>query len=104
MKSLLNGDVLEEGVELSMGELCHACQVPAEVIIEMVDQGLIDPLGRDPARWRFTGLSVQRVRCAQRLRRDLGVNLPGAALALELLDELERLRARLQYFDTDRIC
>jgi chaperone modulatory protein CbpM len=34
------------------------------------------------------------VRCALRLERDLGVNLAGAALALDLLDELNRLRAR----------
>jgi chaperone modulatory protein CbpM len=27
-----------------------------------------------------------------RLQQDFGVNLPGAALALELLEELERLR------------
>lgn len=41
------------------------------------------------------GISVRRVRCAQRLEQDLGVNIAGAALALELLEELERLRARL---------
>lgn len=99
MKSLLYGDVLEEGVELSMGELCHAAQVPAEVIIEMVEQGIIDPLDRDPGRWRFSVVSIHRVRCAQRLRRDLGVNLPGAALAIELLEELEQLRTRLRYLD-----
>ncbi len=94
--SLLDGDVLEDEVELSLGELSSACRLPAEVLLEMVEYGLIEPQGRDPARWRFTGASVQRVRCAQRLRRDLGVNLSGAALALDLLDEIERLRARLR--------
>jgi hypothetical protein len=33
------------------------------------------------------------VRRALRLQHDLELNLPGAALALELLDEIERLRA-----------
>ena len=96
MMNLVNGDVLEEQDGITLGELCRACRVPAEVVIEMVEHGLIEPAGRDPARWRFTGVSVQRVRCAQRLRRDLGVNLAGAALAVDLLDELERLRARLR--------
>ena len=96
MMSLLNGDILEEQGGLTLGELCRACRVPAEVVIEMVEHGLIEPAGRDPARWRFAGVSVQRVRCAQRLRRDLGVNLAGAALAVELLDEMEHLRARLR--------
>ncbi len=38
---------------------------------------------------------MKRVRCAMRLTRDLGVNYAGAALALDLLDELDLLRARL---------
>jgi len=32
---------------------------------------------------------------ASRLQRDLGVNLAGAALALQLLDEIETLRAHI---------
>lgn len=95
MMSLLNGSILEDGEQLSLNELCRACQVPAEVILEMVEYGLIEPQGREPARWRFSGMSLRRVRCAQRLQQDLGVNTPGAALAVELLEEMERLRRRL---------
>lgn len=96
MLSLLNGDVLEEDVELTLAELSSACRLPAERLLEMVEYGLIEPLGGQPGRWRFSGVSVRRVRCAQRLRQDLGVNLAGAALAVELLEEIDRLRARLQ--------
>jgi len=39
---------------------------------------------------------VRRVRCAQRLEQDLGVNVAGAALAIDLLEELERLCAHLR--------
>ncbi|MEO5655034.1 MAG: chaperone modulator CbpM [Nitrosospira sp.] len=35
-----------------------------------------------------------------RLQHDLGVNLAGIALALQLLDEVEMLRARLNAVDT----
>jgi chaperone modulatory protein CbpM len=38
---------------------------------------------------------VRRVRTVVRLQRDLGVNLPGAALALELLERIEELQRRL---------
>ena len=41
-------------------------------------------------------------RVAVRLHRDLGVNPAGAALALQLMEELDTLRARLQVFDTRR--
>ena len=76
-----------------------ACQLPLERVFELVEEGVIEPLGGDPAHWRFRGVSVRRVRCAQRLERDLRVNVAGAALALDLLDELERLRARLRRFE-----
>ena len=96
LMSLLSGDVLEEDVELTLAELCRICQLPAERLFELVEEGVVEPLGRDPVRWRFRGISVRRIRCAQRLERDLGVNVAGAALALDLLEELEELRARLR--------
>ena len=96
LRSLLSGDVLEEEVELTQVELCRTCRLPSERLFELVEQGIIEPLGRDPEHWRFRGASVRRVRCALRLERDLGVNLAGAALALELLEELQSLRARLE--------
>jgi len=91
----LTGDVLDEKLELSLAEFCRACRLPAEQVMELVDQGVIEPLGRDPGQWRFRGVSVRRVHCVSRLRRDLGVNIAGAALALELLGEIRQLRARL---------
>jgi len=96
LETLLSGDVLGEDVELTLVELCRTCQLPAEQVYELVDEGIIEPLGREPARWRFRWTSVHRVRCALRLQRDLGVNLAGAALALDLLEELDSLRARLR--------
>ncbi|MEW8075348.1 MAG: chaperone modulator CbpM [Candidatus Sedimenticola endophacoides] len=93
---LLWGEIFEEEIELSLADLCRACQLPAERVFELVEQGVVEPVGRDPARWRFQGISVRRVRCAQRLEQDLGVNVAGAALAIDMLEELERLRARLR--------
>lgn len=94
--TLLPGEVLEEETELSLADLCRVCGLPAEQVFELVEEGLIEPLGRDPRQWRFRGASVQRIRCAQRLQRDLSVNVAGAALALELLEEIDRLRVRLR--------
>ncbi|WP_417613922.1 chaperone modulator CbpM [Oceanisphaera sp.] len=93
---LLSGDIFEEDIELSLAELCRACQLPAEHVLELVQEGVIEPVGRDPACWRFQAICVRRVRCAQRLEQDLGVNMAGAALAIDLLEELELLRVRLR--------
>lgn len=94
--ALLSGEVLEEDVELTLAELCCACQVSAERVFELVQEGIVEPQGRNPAQWRFRGVSVCRVRSALRLERDLGVNVAGAALALDLLEEIEALRRRLR--------
>ena len=102
LHSLLSGDVLEEDIELSLADLCRICQLSADRVLQLVDEGLLEPRGPGPGQWRFHGRSVRRVRCVIRLERDLGVNLAGAALALDLLEEIQQLRAHLnRYRDRD---
>ena len=101
IRSLLTGDVLEEDIELSLADLCRICQLSAERVFQLVDEGLLEPRGPGPKQWRFHGHSVRRVRCVIHLQRDLGVNLAGAALALDLLEELQQLRARLSRLQED---
>lgn len=88
--------ILEEQTDLTLREVSQACAVRVETILELVDEGVLIPSGREPHRWRFTGTHLRRATVAIRLQRDLGVNLAGAALALELLDEVAMLRARLR--------
>jgi len=88
--------ILEEQTQLTLVDLCGACAVHAERIIELVDVGVLEPAGREPAHWRFGGASLHRAHAALCLQRDLEINLAGVALALELLDEIESLRMRLR--------
>lgn len=99
MLTVLYGEVLEDEVELTLAELCRAAGLPADRVLEMVNEGIVTPIGREPARWRFRGVALRRVWCVQRLQRDLGVNLAGAAIVVELIEELEELRARLRSLD-----
>jgi len=96
--TVLSGMLLDEDMELGLEELCRLCDVTAELVLEMAQEGVIVPRGEQTREWRFVGVDVRRVQIALRLQRDLGVNLAGAALALELLEELEQLR-RLQHGD-----
>lgn len=94
-KTALVGTILEEEVVLSLRELCRASRLSAERVIELADEGIVEPIGSSPESWRFRGVSLRRIRCAQRLEEDLGVNTAGVALVLDLLDELEQLRMRI---------
>jgi chaperone modulatory protein CbpM len=92
---ILSGDIVENETRLTLRQLCDACTVHAEYIIELVDEGFIEPIGIEKSHWYFKGTSIIRVQKARRLQRDLGINLAGIALALELMEEIEQLRSRL---------
>ncbi len=92
---ILTGRRLDEEATLSLAELSRACAVHAERIMDLVEEGILEPSGRDPLRWRFSGASLRRARIALHLQRDLDINLPGVALALDLLEEIDRLERLL---------
>ncbi|MDB5967538.1 MAG: transcriptional regulator, MerR family [Polaromonas sp.] len=101
MHTRITGFILEEQTELTLADLSRACAADTTLVIELVDEGVLSPVGDAPEQWRFTGVHMQRARTALSLQRDLGINLAGAALALELLDELARLRAQMKRLAPD---
>jgi chaperone modulatory protein CbpM len=88
----LPGEIFEEGTVLSVAELARMFAVEEHHIVALAEEGVITALEIDTTEWRFSGADIRRARIALRLERDLGINLPGVALALELLEELEPLR------------
>lgn len=88
--------IIEEQAWYSLAEICRHCGLTNDELVAMVDEGLVQPEGQSMAQWRFSVIAVQRVHTAVRLQQDLRLNLAGAALALDLLDELERLRRRVR--------
>lgn len=90
-EKILVGEVLEEGYLVSLADLCRSCTVETQTITTLVAEGILDPTGDDVEHWRFTIGSLRRVKTVIHLQRDLGVNLAGAALALDLLDRIAEL-------------
>ena len=97
-KQTLTGLILDEGCLFTLDEISHACSVRTEYIIELVDEGIVEPMGqqREQQQWSFTGKSLLRARKARRLQQDLGINLAGAAVVLDMMEEIEQLRERLR--------
>jgi len=94
--NILQGEIMEEEVKISLSQLCRLSNLSAESILEMMEYGVIEPYQASTEKWIFRGDSVNRLRCAQRLKKDLGVNTAGAALALDLLHEMDSMRVRLR--------
>lgn len=88
--------VVEEDLRFTLADLCRACAAERSQLIALIDEGVIEPAGGPPEDWMFGGNSLLRARAALRLERDLGVGMAGAALVLDLLDEIETLRGRLR--------
>jgi chaperone modulatory protein CbpM len=80
-------------VYLRLDEICHTCDTSEDVLIQLVDHGIIEPRGDSPEEWRFDSRMVVVAKRAARLRRDLDLEWEGIALALTLLEEVEKLRS-----------
>jgi len=95
----LQGEIPGYNDPLTLEQLSRCCALPREQILLLVEEGIIEPqtAAADAGQeyWRFHWKTVSRVRTSARLQHDLGLNLPGVALALQLLERIERLERQL---------
>lgn len=94
--SVVRAELVDTATVCTIDELCLACNVDANWITELVEHGVIEPIREVGADWRFTSLAIVRIAKAKRLERDLNLNPPGLAVVLDLLDEIDDLRAQLK--------
>ncbi|MNE30936.1 Chaperone modulatory protein CbpM [compost metagenome] len=80
-------------VQLNMNEFCQSVGLAPDYVIEIVEHGIVEPQGRTPDEWRFDDSASALARRAAKLRDDLQIEWEGVALALELLEEVQQLRA-----------
>jgi chaperone modulatory protein CbpM len=88
--------LLDERDWINAMEVCQLCRIDLTAVVELADLGLVSPRGYEPEQWQFPATALARLRTASRLMRDLGLNVSGAALAVELLEEQHHLERRLR--------
>ncbi|HET7203357.1 MAG TPA: chaperone modulator CbpM [Steroidobacteraceae bacterium] len=94
--------VVDETTSLHVDELCARLRIERQWIVELVELGALEPRGgSEPSAWAFPLADVPRLRTMARLVEDLGVNLPGAAIILDLVEERRRLLAQLRQWTTE---
>lgn len=81
---------------LPIEELARAAGLHIGLVEQLVEYGVIEPAPGSASPTLFPIAAIDRVRCAVRLRRDLGVNLAGAAVIVEMRERLRSLRAELE--------
>ena len=82
----------EEPVELA--DVARRAGVRITVVRRYLEFGLIEPHPEPTEAPRYHPRTAARIAQAERLRRDLGLNVAGAVLACELLDRIRDLEAR----------
>jgi DNA-binding transcriptional MerR regulator len=81
---------------LSVEDLARASGLHAEVVERFARYGVIEPMPESGPGAFYAPSAVERLRCVMRLRRDLGVNLAGAAVILEMREHLQNLQVELE--------
>ncbi|PYU16635.1 MAG: hypothetical protein DMG28_03935 [Acidobacteria bacterium] len=81
---------------LTLEDLANAAGLHPELVEKFVGYGLLEPSANTGSHPLFPASSVERLRCILRLRRDLGVNLAGVAVILEMRERIENLQRELK--------
>jgi len=88
--------VEDEDYYVTLIHVCNQCRTTPEMIIKMVNEGILNPTGKGKEEWRFSISSIDTVLTVQRLQNDLNVNLAGAALAIQLLEKVKKLEILIE--------
>lgn len=97
MGTIIEVEVVSGEPEYTLVDICERCGVAEDIVVEYVEYGIAPYNGEYTADWRFDIKALSRLQKAIRLQRDLDINLPGLALALDLLDEIQELRIKQQH-------
>jgi MerR family transcriptional regulator/heat shock protein HspR len=86
----------EETDRVTLEVLAERCGVHPHRIECYVEFGLLEPDEQGGERLLFSAAAVTRVGVIERLRRDIGVNLAGISVILELVERLRRAQQELE--------
>ena len=91
----ITGVLIEETTTISFNEVCHRYHIPKELLLEMVEYGLFSSKTTKVEQLKLNQSDLRKMEVAFRLHRDLEINLPGVALVLELLEQIDQLDEEL---------
>jgi len=92
----LEAHLLSEGDWIGATEICQLCWLDLGAVMELAELGVVAPRETLPGEWQIPATALPRLRVIGRLMRDLGMNVSGAALVLELLEARRELERRIR--------
>lgn len=83
-------EIINHNTFFTLEECCHTTKSPQSFIIELISEAIIQPQSDNNA-YVFTLTHIEKIKRARSFYVDLGVNLQGIALALDLLTQIEMI-------------
>jgi chaperone modulatory protein CbpM len=96
---VLQAHVLGESDWIAASEICELCRLDLQALLELAALGVVTSRETDPGQWQVSATALPRLRIASRLMHDLGVNVSGAALAVDLLEAQRDLESRIRHLE-----
>lgn len=96
MTKLITGILIEETTTLTVEEVCCRYHIPKALLLDLIEYGVFNNTTTQIDQIIFDGKALKTMEAAFRLHKDLDINLPGVALALELLEEMDNMRCELR--------
>jgi len=96
---VLEAQVIGEGDWIAASEVCQLCRLDLEAVLELAALGVVTSRETVPGEWQVPTTALPRLRIVGRLMHDLGVNISGAALAVELLEAQRGLESRIRHLE-----
>jgi chaperone modulatory protein CbpM len=82
-----------EREQLTLDTLARSAGLHPALVERFVEFGLLEPAEREGTHLVFEAAAVLRLRMIERLRSEIGINLAGIAVILDLLDRLHDLQS-----------
>ncbi len=94
--TMIMGMLVDDHSHVSFLDVCEKQGISEDILLEMLEHGLLPEIISPNRQTEFDLNMLNRIQSACRLQIDLGLNVPGVVLALELMDELEQLHRELR--------
>src|ERR1700680_1982488 len=93
---VLEARVLGDADWIAATEICQLCRIDLDAMMELAALGVVEPRETVPGEWQGQAKALPRLRVVGRLMQHLGVNVSGAALAVELIEARRELEGRIR--------
>ena len=88
-------EVVTETLTLTLHEVCQRCGLNLSDLQHLLAHGVIEPVPASSDEWLFSADALGLLARAARMQRDFELDAAGLAMALSLLDELQRSRRQV---------